>query len=566
MEKSVTTRAVSPVRSSLRRTRLGGAFGAIALTVVLALSGCGSTVQSAGDKEGGEPQSGGTLRFALLSSTESLDPHLNTSFAASNYGNNVFDKLTWQNPETGEIGPWLAKSWEVNSDYTEFTFTLRDDVTFSDGSKFDAAIVKKNFDQYVFGDPALGIKPNGATHLRSYKGSEVLDDHRVKIVFASPSASFLQFISYSGNNQPGIIGEKTLTSNAEQRLNPANVVGTGPFVVTEYVPNERTVLKKRADYSWGPSGLNHEGPAYLDGIEFVTIPEASVRTGSLQSGEVQAAFDILPTDEAVLERQGFDITSRTIAGVNLGWNINTNLEPTNDINVRRAIVHATDRAGFKKTILAPSEGQAKSVLAEHVQGALDYTDESLRFDLEESKRLLDQSGWVVGADGIREKNGTKLKLKATGHRLVPNSRYTYEAVQASLKEIGIDLDFLFDSSNIPTEKINSEYHLINTNRSRNDPAILNVNFNPERGNSSRIPADFPERQRIIATLEALETTLDPTKRAELTKAAQDLIHNEFVLFDPVFEPSQVAASKGVYGIDLDATSRLHFLRTWIDQN
>ncbi|MDF3304593.1 ABC transporter substrate-binding protein, partial [Rhodococcus sp. T2V] len=318
--------------------------------------------------------------------------------------------------------------------------------------------------------------------------------------------------------------------------------------------------------NWGAPGLNHEGPAYLDQVEFVTIPEASVRTGALQSGDVQAAFDILPTDETVLEAQGFDITSRTIAGLNLGWNINTGLEPTNDINVRRAIVRATNRAGFKDTVLAPSEGQAKSVLAAHVQGSTDYTDNVLKFDLEESKRLLDEAGWKVGTDGIREKDGKRLTLRATGHYLVPNSRYTYESIQASLEEIGVDLDFQFDASNIPTDQVNKEYHLINTNRSRNDPAILNVNFNPDRGNSARIPADFPDRQRIADTLEALESTLDPTQRAALTEQAQELVLDEYVLYDPVFEPSQVAASKGVHDIDLDATSRLHFLRTWIDQS
>ncbi|MFF2083674.1 ABC transporter substrate-binding protein [Nocardia sp. NPDC058176] len=558
----------TPARDSLwlRRKRFTGAFGALAVTAALVLAGCANSANTGAGNGGGEPQHGGVLKFALLGSTESLDPHLNTSFAASNYGNSVFDKLTWQDPETGEIGPWLAKSWETNSTYTEFTFTLRDGVTFSDGTPLDADIVKQNFDQYVNGDPALGIKPNGATHLRSYTGSEVLAEDVVKINFSTPSASFLQFVSYSGNNQPGIIGEKTLRANAEQRLDPANVVGTGPFVVSEYVPNEKTVLTKRADYNWAPPGLKHEGPAYLDAIEFITIPEASVRTGALQAGEVQAAFDILPTDEAVLERQGFDITSRRIAGVNLGWNINTGLEPTNDINVRRAIVHATDRAGFKKTILAPSEGEATSALAGHVQGSVDLTDDALRYDPEESKRLLDAAGWKVGPDGIRVKDGKRLQLKGTGHHLVPNSRYVYEATQAALKEVGIELDFLFNAANVPTAQIQAEYHLINTNRSRNDAAMLNVNFNPSRTNGARIPENFPERQRIIDTLEALDSTLDPDKRAELARAAQELIHGEFALFNPVFEPSQVAASKNVYGIDLDATSRLHFLRTWIDQS
>jgi peptide/nickel transport system substrate-binding protein len=555
------TRSGASGAPTIRRRALAGA---LTLALLAAGSACGNAgADAAGGASGGAPVAGGTLRFALLGSPESLDPHLNTSFAASNYGNSVFDKLTWQDPDTGEIGPSLAESWTANAAYTEFTFTLRRDVTFSDGTRFDATSVKHNLDQYVRGDPALGIKPNGATHLLGYQDTVVVADNVARVVFDRPAAGFLQFIAYAGNNQPAIIGEKTLHASAAERLKPENIVGTGPFTVNEYVPNERVVLAKRPDYRWAPPGLHHDGPAYLDRIELLTIPEASVRTGALQSGDVDAVFDVLPTDEAVLKAQGYTITSRTIPGVNLGWQFNLSLAPTDDVRVRRAIVHATDRAGFKATILAESEGEARSAIADRVQGFADYSGGALKFDLEQSKRLLDEAGWKVGADGVREKNGTKLRLKATGHVLVPNSRYTYESVQASLKEIGVEVDLLVDARNVPAEQITAEYHLINTNRSRNDVSVLNVNFNPTRANGSKIPADHPDRERIAKVLEAVDSTLEPKERARLARAAQDLVNDEFALFDPVFIPSQGAASKRLHDLDIDATARLHFLRAWL---
>lgn len=545
-------RSAGPLR------RLRGTFGALLLFSGLALAGCGGGAEAAGD-----PESGGTLRLALLGSPESLDPHLNTTFAASNYGNSVFDKLTWQNPDTGDVEPWLATEWVTNDDFTRFTFTLRDDVTFSDGTGFDATSVKNNLDQYVFGDESLDIKPNGATHLHGYTESIVESEHEVTVVFDQPSAGFLQFVSYSGNNQFGILGEATLESNAEERLDPANIVGTGPFTVSEYTPDEKVVLHRRDDYDWGPAGLDHQGPAYLEAVELITIPEASVRTGALQSGDVQAAFDILPTDEPVLEASGFDITSRTIPGVNLGWNLNTSVAPTDDVDVRRAIIRATNRALFKETLLADTEEEATSALASSVQGYADFSDTALRYDLDEARTLLDDAGWIVGEDGIREKDGERLELKATSHILVPNSRVVYEAIQAELRDIGVEVEILFDSRNVPVEQLRAEYHLLNTNRSRNDPSMLNVNFNPERTNGAVIGEDFEGRAELIEALDLIETTLDPDLRANYTRTGQELVLDEYALFNPVFEPSQVAASTGVNDLHLDATARLYFLTTWL---
>jgi peptide/nickel transport system substrate-binding protein len=198
-----------------------------------------------------------------------------------------------------------------------------------------------------------------------------------------------------------------------------------------------------------------------------------------------------------------------------------------------------------------------------VPGFVDYSDTALKYDLDAAKQILEDAGWTEGDDGIREKDGQKLELKATSNILVPNARVTYEATQAALKQIGIAVDILFDTTNIPTTQINAEYHLINRNTSRNDPAALNVAFNPDYNNGSQIPADSPDRERIVSTLIAIESTLDTTERAGYTKAALDLIHDELALYNPVFIPSQVAATKTVQGIELDATSRLVFLKTWL---
>jgi peptide/nickel transport system substrate-binding protein len=548
-----------PIASRRTFLRLAGLAGGAVLV------GCSSNgTSSLTSSPSGSPVKGGTLLFAWLGAPESLDPQLNTSFAGTNYANNIVDKLVWQNPTTGAIGPWLAKSWTANSNYSEFTFNLRDDVTFHDGTPFNATSVKNNFDQYVNGDTSLGIKPNGAVALLYYKETVVVSPYVAKVVFTAPSASFLQYASYSGNNQPGFLADKTLQSSAQERLTPANVIGTGPFKVTEYVPNEKVTIVKRDDYNWAPPGLGHTGPAYLDEIQFLTVPEASVRVGSLQSGDVDAAFDIIPTDQTLLSDEGYTLTSSTIAGLNLGWAFNLSLAPTNDINVRRAIVAATNRQGLK-ALLAKTEGVATSSLAPQVPGYVDYLQSALEYDLATATKLLDDSGWTPGPSGIREKGGVQLSLKSTSNNLVPDAAVAYEEIQATLKGIGVEVSILQNTTNIPQTEINAQYHLINNNRSRDDAGILNVVFNPNRGNGALLPKGDPNWNNWATTFEALETTLDPTARAALAKAAQNLIHDQFALYTPVFIPSQVAASKIVRDIGFDATSRLIFLGTWIDK-
>ncbi|MFC8528864.1 ABC transporter substrate-binding protein [Nocardia sp. NPDC057227] len=537
---------------------LAGAFGGLLLV------GCAADGNSAaGAAGGGTPVRGGSLKFAWLGAPETIDPQVNSSFAGANFANNIVDRLLFQDRDSGQLSPWLATKWEHNDAITEFTFTLRDDVTFSDGTKFDATSVKNNLDQFYRGDEALGIKPNGKSYLGPYKETVVVSPTVVRVNFTAPNASFLQLTAHSGTGNIPFLAEKTLKSSAQERLNPANVIGTGPFVVTEYAPKERTVVVRREDYAWGPAAFGHRGSALLERIEFITIPEASVRVGALQAGDVPAAFDILPTDEKVLSALGFELTSRTVPGFTLGWQFNLGLAPTDDIAVRRAIVAATDRAGYKKALLSQSEGEAHSVLTDKVPGFVDYSAGALKFDLDKARKLLDDAGWKPGPDGIRERDGVRLKLKGTGNNLVPDARITYEATQAALKSIGIEVEIIFDSSNIPAKELAAQYHLANINRARNDVAVLNTQLNPDRGNGAQIPAGHPDRARIVKTFSDLDTALGAAQ-APFAKAVQDLIHEELVLVNPHFQTSQVAAVKGVHNIHLDGSGRLLFLGTWVD--
>jgi peptide/nickel transport system substrate-binding protein len=541
-----------------------GAAAVVALGITWGVSA--SAVQSTTTAGAGEPVRGGTLEFGLLDYQRSPDTQWGTNYAESIIGNNVTDKLTWQDPATGDITPWLAKSWQTNAELTEFTFHLRDDVTFSDGSPFNAAAVKANFDQYVRGDKALNISPNGATLLPGYIETLTPDEFTAVVRFEKPSASFLQASSFTANAQPGFLSLATLAKSAEERTDPKNVIGTGPFVYESWQPQAKTVLVKRAGYNWSPPAIKHDGEAYLDKIVFNTIPEASVRTGSLKSGTIDATLDVGTTDEQPLKDAGFEIISRQVSGTAIYFNFNASIFPTNDIAVRKAIQLGWNRETIEKTVLTNSYSIATSVLASSVQGHVDYSDRVLKFDQQQAAKILDDAGWVPGADGIRTKDGQRLAVKLLGINNLVVNKPAYESIQQDLKKIGIDLQLTVVP--IPdyaanAAKAQTDWNVVAANRSRNDPGVLNLQYSPKLGNGAYLTKDFPGYEEITTKLGALELTLDPAKRAQAAKDAQDVLLEKYALVNPVYNPSQVIAhAKYVDGIIFDAQSRNHFVNTW----
>ena len=542
--------------------------------VLLVVAGIGLAVSAGGDADdakaaaGTEPVRGGTLEFALIDYQRSPDPQWGTNYAESLIGNNITDKLTWQDPKTGEITPWLAESWEYNKDLTEFTFRLRKDVTFSDGSPFDAEVVKANFDQYVKGDKALSINPNGAVLLPGYIETQTPDKYTAVVRFTKPIASFLQASSFTANAQPGFLSLSTLKLPAKDRTDPKKVIGTGPFVYESWKEQVKTVLVRRQGYNWAPPATGHKGEAYLDRVVFNTIPEASVRTGSLASGTIDATLDVGTTDEKPLAAQGFKIISRGVSGTAIFFNFNSQLFPTNDIAVRKAIQKGWDRDAIRKTVLTDSYSVATSVLHQSVQGHVDYSGTVLRYDPAEAKRILDEAGWVPGPDGIRVKDGKKLTVKLLGISNLVVNKPAYESVQQDLKKIGIDLQLTvvpIPDYTANVAKAKTDWNITAANRSRNDPAVLNLQYGPTLGNGAWVTKDSTgvDVDEVTQVLGKLELTLDPAERKQYAKAAQDLLIDKYALVNPIYNPSQVIAHAAyVHGIIFDAQSRNHFVDTW----
>jgi len=536
--------STSPVRRVTGRVLTAGAAFAAAALVAACSAGPATSTAS------GAPQPGGVLRVGLAADPVCLDPQQNGNAASINISRQVVDGLTDLDPETGEITPWLAESWEVSPDARTFTFHLREGVTFSDGTPLDAQVVKDNLDKVV----TLGAATSLVTgYLKGYAGATAVDPRTVRVEFSEPNAGFLQATSVV---QLGIVAPSTLQKSAEERCQAQNVIGSGPFVFDTYTQNVSTTLTKRPGYAWPSAVGEHAGEAYLDRIEFNVIAESGVRTGSLQSGQLDVITDVQPVDEQVLASGGATVLSRANPGVDNTLFAKGTSAFASDAAVRTALQKAVDRQQLA-SVLGASHKPATSILAATTPG---YVDESvlLAADPAGAAAALDAAGWVPGPDGIRVRDGQRLALDVIYLSSVATNQTVLELLQQQLRDVGIELVLRpLSVADYVTAAKDPAVNLSFGNFTRPDLDVLRTTFSAKASNAARV--DDPELEEL---LDGLASTADATAREALGAQAQKLILERGYGI-PVYELAQVTAvAPGVDGVRYESSSRLIFFDAW----
>jgi peptide/nickel transport system substrate-binding protein len=520
------------------------------LTLLLsACGGGGGTAPAAAGGDAGAPQPGGTLKFAVGSDQGCADPQQVGSNDTIYSLRQLVDSLTDQDPTTGDIKPWLATSWKPNADASAWTFTLRDGVTFSDGTKLDANAVKANFDRV----PQIGVRgslPKG--YLSGYKGTTVDGPLQFTVTFGGPNVQFLQGTS---THSLGILSPATVAKSDDDRCK--GVVGSGPYVLDTYTPNTSLVLTKRTGYNWGSSLWQHQGDAYLDRIEFSIVPEAGVRAGSLQSGEVDAIGNIGPQDEAPLQGAGDQLLARANPGVPFGITFNASRPLFADPALRAAVSAAVNRPEIVSAVYTSQTKPATSILSSTTP---DYASQEalLGFDAAKAAGGLDAAGWVAGPDGIRAKGGQRLSFVVTYGNNAASNKPALELIQQQLRAAGIEITLSeLPIANFPALQTSGDFDALWGNLTRADPDILRTQYSTKLTNFYRL-APSP----LDDLLDEQASAADPATRSSLVADAQKQLVGSYWSI-PVTELTTVlATSADVHGVNYDASSRIFLYDAW----
>ncbi|GAB3409555.1 TIGR04028 family ABC transporter substrate-binding protein [Schumannella luteola] len=544
-----------PARGRLRLPRLAGAL-AVTAAVSLALSACaGGAAAGGGTGDATKPVDGGDLSFAIANDPISLNPSGTGSGNDTLYvTRQLFDSLLYQSPKDGSLKPWLASSWEANDDATRYTFHLRDDVTFSDGTALTSAEVKGTFDDIV----AAGAKSTVVSAFLGYSGTETPDEHTAVVTFSTPNAAFPNSTSQVGL---GIVSAAGLKIPYSDRATGDGLYGSGPFVLKKYTKDVETVLEKRDDYAWGPASLNKGEAAHLDSVTFQVVPEASVRTGSLSSDQVDVIGGVQPNDVQVLKTSDLPVVSRANPGVAFGLGFNEQSPKLGDVRVREAVARAVDSVEVRDTALNDLFAVGTSALAKTTPG---YKDESGRFthDAKKAAKLLDEAGWKLGSDGVREKDGEPLELKLIWISNFGPNQTSLELIQQQLKKVGVKLT-LDGGAVVPdflAKQQSGDFDITWGNQSRADGDILRTAFSSAGTNYYRI--DDAELETLLQQQLA---TGDADARDKILGQVQDQLATQYYHV-PIHELTSILGTQqSVHGVSFGADSRLDLLTAaWKD--
>ncbi|MBE9604740.1 ABC transporter substrate-binding protein [Acetobacteraceae bacterium H6797] len=512
-----------------------------------------------------QPLPGGTLKIAFYrdnTTLVSLDPFQVYWLEHRVILRNVVESLTDQDPSTGEIIPWLATAWEISEDGLAYTFQLREDVTFSNGTPFTAEAVRIAFDsnkEFIKSVPAVF----GRTYLAGYDRAELLGPHRIRLHLSEPNAGFLQATS---TTNLAILAPESYRLTARERSLGA-LIGTGPFVLESYTPEVGIKLTRREDYAWPSAAARNRGKAYLEKIEVRYVAEENVRNGQFLQGQVDIVWPRNPFTEVELQlfqsRQA-QIFSRSLPGPALNLYPNTKEgRILSDPKVRAALQKAIDRKTFARGVFSADFPA--------VQGPYDTTTpffraqaDKLAYDPAGAKRLLDEAGWRVGAGGWRYKDGRRLTLV----RPLQGAETPGDVlIQDQLRQVGIELKLqILVAGEFLTFVAAGRYDLHSSYMTRADPVILQTILDPRHTNGSALSVNaYPPEVR--PRVEALfDEGLRQTSAAERTKAygaLQDLLIDENVAF-PIYERLwQAAALRRVKGFQWTSEGFALFNDIWL---
>lgn len=394
--------------------------------IVLFMSACGSGPSSSPSASGGDVPDGGDiperiLDYAYHKSWTTLDPS-NAWGPEADVFAQIYETLTSYNSTTGELEPGLATLWEHNEDATEWTFQLREGITFHDGTALTAEAVKASLERNALGD--------GPAYLYTeYEGIEAVDPLTVRITLSAPQPLDWMFSAGWG----AYILSPESVKQPQEWFESGQGAGTGPYRWVSYSPGEEAVIERYPDY-WGGW---EAGQATRVVISFVG--DAVTRQQLLEAGQADITW-ALPTHSLPALAENPDIKLFNYPHLAARMVIFNNLKaPTDNALVRQALAAAFPVDQAIATTYGGDAGyvtkNVSSFAAKVLGGAVD--GDGYTYDLDRARELLAEAGYPDGG----------ISFELVIPNTVPDQLQDGELWKASLAEIGVELELLNVDSN-----------------------------------------------------------------------------------------------------------------------
>lgn len=463
-----------------------------------------------------EPDRDAKIVIGWAGPFDTLNPATTGNRNVGPVDNNIFETLVWLTPDF-QITPGLATKWDISGDKKAYTFTLKEGVTFHDGTPFDADAVVANFKYIADSTTQSKISLNLLGACTSAKATA---KYTVEVSCTKPYAPFLAQLGepYLGMQSPKAIAEY----GADLGLHP---VGTGPFSFVSYQAGQSLVLKRNDSYKWYPPATKASGSPDLAQITFQIVSSPQARVSQFQAGQSQVIQDVPGVFwNALTKIDRFTAIQVPITGMGIFAPINAGAWPTNDIAVRRAILYAVDKKGVVQLADAGAYPVSNTPLVKGMPGYDASLEDAYPFDPAKAEALLKAAGWSKTGE-FWEKDGKPLAVKITAISTSTSYPLLAQAIQGYLRKAGMDATVeqmatpAWLAANIRGDMSLTPLQYIGV-----DPDALRLWFTPDQYFNWSHFSD-PALTKLI--LEG-QQELDPAKRLPIYAQAQKIIMDQAI--------------------------------------
>ncbi|MCU1546980.1 MAG: Peptide transporter substrate-binding protein [Homoserinimonas sp.] len=537
--------------------------GTLAGSVLLALTLSGCTTAAPASTE---PVAGGTLVYASGDAEPTcLDPHVGGNYPQALVSTQYLESLVSKNSD-GEIIPWLASKWQESADGLSWDISLRDDVSFTDGTQLDAAAVQANIEHVQ--DPATASS-TGYLALGKVTSTEAVDEFTVRLHLSAPDSSLLDSLS-----MPWLAIQSATALQRSKDENCQAPVGTGPFVVESWVKQDAVTLVRNDNYTSPPADADHDGVAWLDEIQWRFIPDSASRYAALQAGEVDVIDNAQPdTIDAAEATDSIHELNAPRPGASNRIELNAGKAPFDDQRVREAFIRAADiNDGIDSLFFGTAQRSYSALSSIEALGV--SAPEYFTTDVKEANKLLDAAGWRErDNEGYRVKDGVRLSLEfpISTNQSIPAEVSLFEQIQATTKEAGFEVKLSpMDLSSWYGALGANQYNLVSAPYTKVGPDVLRILFHsdaitpaPSGYYANHAQVSDPELDALLS--EASEVT-DANRRAELYRQAQDLVLSGYYLLPLYDQQNHYLVSSAVEGLRaMPTVSTPTFYDVWLNR-
>ncbi|WP_342709763.1 ABC transporter substrate-binding protein [Bradyrhizobium sp. B124] len=427
--------SVLDAKSSRRFTAQSNNRGRKAAAILFVLASLSQLVPSSHAEEAsaGNVKRGGIIRYGHFQEPPCLfGGWVQQWYLQRQYSDNLVARS-----EDGKIVPWLAEAWTISDDKMTYTFEIRPNVKFTDGTPLDAQAIADNINGWLSNNPDLR-NPTAAPYLNdSFESAKAIAPLRLQVTLKVPFQPLLNVFAQSSQ---GILSPTSLKRGLA--VNCEKPVGSGPFIVDKWHHGREVTFRRNPDYNSAPATAKHQGPAYVDGISWKFLPDQTVRYGSLITGETDAIYDI-PAIAWKDANSRFPVLRHITGGTPLRLALYTARSPFDDVLVRQAFAYSADRkAAVGSSFLGSLPFEGNGALSQSSPEYVRELGQSYSYNVRKANELLDQAGWTErNHDGVRVKNGSPLivRISYSSAFLKPDGEQALQVIQQQARTAGFDV-------------------------------------------------------------------------------------------------------------------------------